>query len=276
MSFSAVSASDPYAAAFPAISADYFSGYEINGKTRVSAVLDGGIRNCILLIAGQSNVGNNFPTSFTPTNSTKVDNLNIYDGAVYSSADPLLGTARDSGSLGRGNFAGRLADKLINANKFDRVILVPIGIGGTLVSDWETGIGKDRFRVAVNRLAARSITPTAVLWGQGEQDTAGATSQAAYTASLNNVITNARAAGLGSSVPWFIAQQSWNVGATSANVTNAQAAVVNHGSSIWAGPNADSLNATKRQADNTHFSDTGSDSYAGLWQTALGLFGAPF
>lgn len=276
MPFSATSVPDPFASSFPAASNEFFSGYEINGKTRVSSAINGAIRNCVLLIAGQSNVCNNFPASYTPTNVGKVDNFNIYDGAVYSAADPLLGTAREAASLGRGNFSGRLADKLINANKFDRVILVPIGIGGTLVSDWETGFCKDRMRVAINRLAAGGIVPTAVLWGQGEQDNFASTAQAAYQTSLTNVIANARAAGLGSTIPWFIAQQTWNSGTTSAAVQSAQAAIVNVGSRIYAGPNADSLNATNRQADNTHFNDTGSNAYAGLWQTALGLFGTPF
>lgn len=272
MSFSAVSPPDPFAAPFPSSSSDYFSGYEINGKTRVSSAINGSIRNCILLIAGQSNVSNNMPTAYTPTNAGKVDNFNIYDGATYSAADPLLGTSRDTQNPG--NFAGRLADKLINANKFDRVILVPFPVSGTLVSDWETGFCKDRFRVAINRLNARGLAPTAVIWGQGEQDCFAGTSQSVYQTSLGNVIANARAVGLGASVPFFVALQTWVNGATSAAVRAAQAAIVNHAAAIYAGPDADTISS--RQADNTHFTDAGADSYAGLWQTALGLYGAPF
>jgi hypothetical protein len=80
------------------------------------------------------------------------------------------------------------------------------------------------------------------------------------------VIANARAAGLGSTIPWFIAQQSWNTGTTSVAVTAAQAAIANHSISIWTGRNADSI--TTGQAYGTHLADAGADMYAGQWQTA--------
>lgn len=241
-----------------------------------SQVLDGTKRNCVLLIAGQSNVSNNFPTPYTPTNSTKVDNLNCYDGGIYSAVDPLLGTARDGPSLGRGNFAGRLADWLINANKFDRVILVPIPVSGSYVADWVSGVASRRFAIAISRMAAKGLTPTAVLWGQGENDNFGGTTQAAYTTGLNSVITNARTAGIPAAVPWFIALQTWNSGTTSAAVRAAQTAVVNHSSAIWAGPDADTLGVSLRQADNTHLTDAGAAQYATLWLNALSAYGAPF
>ena len=88
------------------------------------------------------------------------------------------------------------------------------------------------------------------------------------------VIANARAAGLGSTIPWFIAQQSWNTGTTSVAVTPAQAAIANHSISIWTGRNADSI--TTGPAYGTHLVDTGADMYVGQWQTALAAFGAPF
>lgn len=266
----------------PPITLNTCCGYEISGKARSSQTINTAIRNLVLVVSGQSNVCNNHGTTFTPVNGTKIDNLNLYDGAIYVATDPLLGTNKDAVSLGPGNFALRLADKLVTANKFDRVILLMIGIGGTAVAEWDTGVGSGRFAVAYSRLAARGITPgltnttIAILWGQGENDTFLGTSQASYAASLGNVITQARNAGFTQgSVPFFVAKLSWNGGSTSANVQNAQTGIVNHGANIWAGPDADTLDNTKRQ-DNTHLNPTGADEFATLWQTALAAFGAPF
>lgn len=44
----------------------------------------------------------------------------------------------------------------------------------------------------------------------------------------------------------------------------------------WAGANADSLNATNRQTDNTHFNDTGMASLATLIYNAMHASGAPY
>lgn len=245
---------------------------DTSAKTLASQTLDGGIRNGILVVAGQSNVCCNVTSAYTITNTGKIDNLNPYNGALYVGADPLLGCSAPS-NLGPGCCALRIADKLLTANKFDRTILAPIGVNGTSAADWQTTYA-NRMATVLKRLAYRGMTPTAILWGQGEQDNFLGTSSAAYQASMNAVIAATRA--LGYSGPWFIAQQTWRAGVTDSTTQAAQAALVNHGANVWAGPNADSLNATNRQADNTHWNDAGSDAYAGLWQTALAAFGAPF
>jgi hypothetical protein len=242
---------------------------DLSGKSLSSQSINPGIRNCILVLAGQSNICNLGPTAYTPTNIGKVDNLNPCNGAIYTAVDPLLGCSSTGGNPG-----SRLADKLINASLFDRVVLVPVAIGGSAAADWQNSYG-NRLTAALGRVRARlGVSPSAILWGQGEADTNLATSQSSYQASMTAVISATRTAGY--TGPWFIAQQSWNGGATSAAVQAAQLALVDHGSNIWAGPNADSLGAADRQADNTHFNDAGMDAYAGLWLTALQAFGAPF
>jgi hypothetical protein len=130
---------------------------------------------------------------------------------------------------------------------------------------------RSRIVAALNRLSARGLSPSAILWGQGESDHGIA--QATYQADLTTTIGISRTAGYAG--PWFIAKQSMLSGATDANVQAAQIAMVNHPSGIWAGPDADSI-GTGSRSDGTHFNDTGSDTYAGLWQTALHAYGAPF
>lgn len=261
------------------------AGYQATGgKTVRSATINTGIRNLVLIVAGQSNYQNVAPSAYTPTNASAIDNFNVYDGGMYAAADPLLGASWMYTTLGQsgsnpspGNIGTRVADLLITNGKFDRVILVPVAIGGTSVSMWATGSLSNRITTAMARLESRGIVPGmtnvtfAVIWGQGESDSG--TSQADYTSRLNTVISNAAAAGF--SGRWFINKQTWLAGTTNATVQAAQDAMPN-GSTIFAGANADSLNATNRYADNTHFNDTGIAALATLVYNAMHASGAPY
>jgi len=252
---------------------------------RSSQTVSSSVRNLIIVGAGQSNMANSPQAStYTPTNPTALDQFNIMDGGIYAAADPLLGTSLNSGG---GNPLLRLGDNLVTAGLFDRVILASIAVDGTAVAEWDTGTYSTRLPVLFRRLSAKGLVAgtnvtVIVLWGQGETDTTNGTSQAAYTASLNNVIAATRTAGFNGT--WFVASQSYNTGSTSSNVTNAQAAVVNHGAGVWAGPNADAIIGTTCggltcRPDNLHFGNNGMPVYVGSasgWQFALHAFGAPF
>lgn len=239
---------------------------DTNAKVLSTDSLDGA---AVILIAGQSNVANVVLTPYVPV-STKVYNLNIYDGAVYKATDPLLGC---STNVVAGNFAGRLADKAISAGPLAKVVLANVAIDGTAISQWNalTNYG-NRIIVALARLRARGLEPAAILWGQGESD--HGTSQVSYQGALTTIIGLTRA--VGCVAPWFIAKQTWLAGTVDTNVQAAQLAIVDHVLGIWAGPNADSLNAANRAVDNTHWNDAGSDAYAALWLTALQAYGPPF
>lgn len=256
-----------------------------------SQTVNTSVRNLVLISSGQSNMTSIATSSYTPTNGSVLDNLNIYDGAIYAAADPLIGCGwtRINGApyLGTGHPMLRLADSFVTAGLFDRVINVPLSPGGSIVANHEPGGPYGLLiPVAIRRLAALGITEATtnvrivVLWGQGENDNTSGTSQSAYTASLNNVIAASRTEGFNGL--WFVAKQSWISGAAASAITNAQAAVVNHGANVWAGPDADALTgnncsaAACRVADNTHWSDAGSASYAAAWRTAMALYGAPF
>ena len=68
----------------------------------------------------------------------------------------------------------------------------------------------------------------------------------------------------------------------SAAVVAAQAAVVNHGSNVWAGVNMDAISGSTcssspcRQGDDTHLSVAGATTLSPAMVTAMGLAGAPF
>lgn len=239
--------------------------------------------NLIVIAAGQSNIADMAPSAYTPTNASSIFELNAYDGKFYPAVDPLIGPTQVpvGGTPEIGNPVLRAADSIITNAYFQRVYLVPIAILGTAVADWQTGPENPLIPVAVRRIKQKGVTcggtnqTCVIIWGQGETDNTNGTSQSAYTNSLNAVIAAASAAGFVGH--WYVAKQTYD-GATSAAIQAAQAAVVN-GTTVFAGPNADSLvgsvcgvganAACRNSTDNVHWTDNGSFSYAALWVTAL-------
>lgn len=260
------------------------AGYKnATGLTLRSQVINPALKTLVLIVAGQSQWTTVNPTFFTATNTAVIDNFSIYDGAMYAVARQLLGCS-DSSTIangGLGHPAVRVADLLVTNLKFDRVILVPIAVGGTSASQWgdSTGILFNRLNVAMLRLASRGITPAttgvtfATIYGQGEADQIAGTSQAAYAASLSGFLTQTVAAGMTGRI--FVLKETWNAGSVSAGVQAAQVAAIN-GTNVFDGGNMDSLNATNRIADNTHLNDTGAAATATLVYNAMHASGAPF
>lgn len=266
-----VSSADPNAFA-PGNVATVSDYTDIGGKTLYAGSLAGA---CVLVIAGQSLAMNIVPTAYVPTHST-VANLNIYDGAVYGAHDPLLGcSSLIPPTTKPGNFAGRLADAIITSGAFTTVVLVTVAVGGTKVGEW-SGIGGygTRITAALSRLSNRGLAPTAILWAQGESDNLAQTPLDTYASQLGQLIANSRVSGYRG--PWFVCRETWIGGVTDAAIQNAQVEIVDHAAGIWAGPDTDSLDASYRQADNTHLNDAGAAAWASLWLSALQAYGSPF
>lgn len=256
---------------------------------RASQTLNPAVRNLVIIAPGQSNIGSYAPSAYSPANPNALDNLNVFDGAVYAAADPMLGAAQGSATI-IGNPILRLADALVTNNKFDRVVIVPIAVDSTTVQDWQTGYVSNKIAVALGRLAYRGMVAgtnitVVILWGQGESNTTAGTSQGTYAASLAAVISASRTAGF--TGKWFVAKETWNGTTVSTAIQNAQTGIVDHGADIWAGPDADALVSTAcggvacRGGDAIHWSDVGSAYYAGSsgsggWYQALTASGAPF
>lgn len=253
---------------------------QTSGLTQRDQSFNPAQKTLVLIGAGQSNYVSLTPTLYTPTSSSVIDNFNFYDGGSYSIGGPLLGTQYNA-TMGPGNILARVAQNAITGG-FDRVVVVPIAIGGSTAAEWAAGSMSDRIGVAMRRLASRGYIPGApgltfaLSWGQGETDNGNGTSQAAYAASMATVISNAQAAGFtGSSCRFFINKQTWLTGAVSSAVQAAQAALPN-GTTIFAGGDLDMLDATNRQVDNTHFNDTGAAAGATLIWNAMHASGAPY
>lgn len=240
------------------------------GRTTASSTITGGEKTGLIFAAGQSRITNQpTTTAYTPTNDTKVHQINIYDGLVYKMKDPVLGAGGSEGS-----YLSKLGDSLINNGVFQRVIFVPIGIGGTATTQWITGDLRYRILVAGRRARALGYAASnadlykAIIWENGQTDVANGVTSAAYQA---NIITiQGLFAETGFAVPFFIAQSTMNNNVTDSTIRAAQAALVNNGALRYAGPDLDTLTGgTNLQGDGTHFNDTGNTSAATLWKTAL-------
>ncbi|MBY4589403.1 sialate O-acetylesterase [Rhizobium redzepovicii] len=227
-------------------------------------------RTAVIVFIGQSLSANEVPTPYVAVN-TNIDQLNIYDGKLYRAKDPLLGINVSGGAVTdlRGTWMLPMADKLITAGYFDRVILVPMAVGNTRADQWASETTApflfNMINVVSLRLRDAGLPCTAIMWGQGESDTSANTSQASYTASMNKIIAEFNHAI--PNCPILVAQESYYYGATSAAVLAAQAAVVN-GTTVFAGENVDSIGSGGRY-DNTHLNETGADQRATLAVAAL-------
>jgi hypothetical protein len=157
-------------------------------------------RTLVLISAGQSLATNILPTLYLPQHPEAVSNFNIYDGKLYDIRGPLLGTSTHQ-AIGVGNVMVRVADLLISAGAFDRVILVPVSLGGTFIEMWATGALADRIPRALRQLRDAGITPDApgvtftLLWAQGETDVSLNTSAEDYAGHWRTIVARAEAAG---------------------------------------------------------------------------------
>lgn len=229
-------------------------------------------KTAVCIVTGQSLLSNVVPSLRPPTNAGVIDQLNIYDGALYNILGPLLGSTLSSNG---GNVATWVADGLISGG-FDRVILVCTNVGSTTIAQWATGNMSDRFPVAMRRLAARGITPgmTGVTFlnilAQGNEDLSQGTSGAAYSASLATYIANTRAVMTSGKV--FICLDS-GAGQTSNVIRTAQASAVN-GTTVFSGGDIDS--STIDTLDGVHPSDAGAPTMGAIINAAIHASGAPF
>lgn len=239
---------------------------DLTGRTEVACAQS--MKTGVIVVIGQSLSVNTVPTPYTPVND-HVDQLNIYTGKCYKLQDPLLGINMGWTGHVYGTWMSRLADNLKAHGRFDRVVIVPMGIGNTKAGQWADAVTAPYFFNNINAVGLRmrdaGLPCTAIMWGQGESDSAVNTSQASYTASMNKVIAEFNRAMPG--CPFFVAQEAYYDGVDSPSVLAAQAALVN-GTTVFAGENVESIPVSER-FDGTHLSDVGASHRAALAEAAL-------
>lgn len=254
---------------------------QTDGVTPRQVTIDPSKKTLVLLIGGQSQATTLQQTLYTPSNSAVVSYMNIFDGAFYPVTGPLLGTnwIPTGSPYGNGNLTVRLADKLI-ARGWDQVLMVNFAVGNTEVADWSVGGALyERSTVAMKRLAAKGITPstTGVTFGflfmQGESDNLNGTSQATYSAKLQEVFDKLDASGFVGRK--FMPLETWISGSGTPTIRAAQAAAVDN-VKVWSGGDLDALGSTARFADLVHFNDTGAPLAATAIESAMHASGAPY
>jgi hypothetical protein len=260
---------------------------DTNGKIVRNLTINPAIRNLVWIIVGQSNREAQALTAYVPRHADAIDNFNTEDGAVYAYADPPLGSSYIGTGIpdgGPGHIGGRTADLFMDTGQWDRVIVVPIAIGGAAIADLAPG-GRlaDRFCQTMARLRARGIEPGhnvtfGVDFGQGESDYGGP-SEATYTILWNQMYANWQGCGFVGRV--FVSKETWIFSKTWAPVQAAQLAVINNRKGVYAGADADSIGSWGRVLDlppagTTHFNDTGLAELAPMIVKAARASGAPY
>ncbi len=234
------------------------------GRTQFSSVYNA--TTAVIVTLGQSNIISSAGGTFTAVNAT-AQNLNPYDGGTYSCRNPALGTAYEP-ALGNNSANCQIADSLITNGIFTRVVMIPIGIGGTSVAQWAIG-GEfnQRIVVTMKRLAAIGVLPTYVLWHQGEADAFSGTPGATYTTAVKSVAQTFR--DYNYTGPFFVAIETLVNNVTYPIIQTAQANAVDGILHIVAGANWDSLTGGTNRADGTHFTQTGAANAAALDVTII-------
>ncbi|MEM7098537.1 MAG: sialate O-acetylesterase [Pseudomonadota bacterium] len=243
---------------------------DTTGRTPVSCDAYRGERSAVLFTFGQSNSANAGQDRYIPLRD--VANFSIHDGKCYRAEDPLLGPDGTGGSVW-----GVLGDQLISNGLYDRVLIVPFGIGGSALSQWR---GDGPFQeILLNALTAiddAAIEPTHVLWHQGESDALAETSTQDYFSMFEELVDTLRQAGIGAPVypavathcamTLFGADQEVRAGAQAVRQAQQELVAIE---GVLAGPDTDKIQGLLFRHDNCHFNAKGMQAHASAWLEAL-------
>lgn len=229
-------------------------------KTPVDCGKLKGPRTMVALVFGQSNSGNHGETPYKP----KREVYNFYDGKCYVAEDPLLGTTGNGGSVW-----SHLGDKLVDAGLYDKVILVPVGVGGTPINRWvPTGDLHRRILDAIFQLKKKGLKITHMLWHQGETDRMLKTPKDEYKKMFMAMLGSIRKHGV--DAPIYVAVATLCGSAPEGyEIQQAQRELVNTELKIYPGAFSDELNTIQDRHDACHFSAAGIDKHAQLWFYAI-------
>jgi hypothetical protein len=193
----------------------------------------------------------------------KIDNVFQIgkDGAVKAAADPFEWADCDKGSMWM-----PLGKKIIEAGLADKVIFMPIGLGGTSVMDWMSG-GRafSKLNDAIGVIKQQKITFDFVLWHQGSSDFG--TSKDDYVSRLSSVIAYVnKNVQVGK---WLIAIHSRCWGTMDLNIEAAQRVVgAQAQNGHFLGPDTNTLGDEYR-FDTCHLNQRGQEQMATMWLESI-------
>ena len=245
---------------------------DTEGRVEVGcdAFVGDGSDQAVLFVFGQSNSANAGRDRYVAGN--EVVNFNPHDGRCYQAEDPLLGPDGSGGSVW-----GRLGDDLVNEGLYRRVLIVPIGIGGTQLAWWTPG-GRLHVRVekSARMLAEAGIRPTHVLWHQGESDVVADTPPNEYVAMFGGLVASLAELGIDAPVFPAVATHCYfedgmraTYAASAERIRGAQASLPERIPNVRPGPDTDAIVGPRFRHDGCHFNYQGIDAHARLWVRAL-------
>lgn len=230
------------------------------GKTEVPCPAQDN-RTAVLLLIGQSNAANHAQRRMVSRHEEKV--INYFDGRCYVAGSPLLGS---SGT--RGEPWTELGNKLIESGAADQVVLVPVAVGGSPISDWRAGGYLNRAMISTVKQLNAHFRITQVLWHQGESDFGAGTRRTSYIRSFESMLGSLRNNGV--SAPVYVSITSrcgrqppaW----TPVNeVAVAQYLLPDAAKGIFPGVNTDAFGRIDRLGDDCHWSAHGQIRFAESW-----------
>lgn len=235
-------------------------------------------RTAVIVIFGQSYAGNMPDTDpdaiasrYAPHGN--VTQLDPFNGQFYNATDPLLGTSGDGGSMW-----SRMADGLISSGAYDKVVLVPIAVGGSSINRWVPGGDLfHKMEETFRELQNYNLPATQIIWEQGIAD-AGTMSPQLYENKLASIFDTIRDHGV--TAPIYSAINSVPFGANSTPTAASQAFAAGQTAIATAstlgdnipginlGVNFDKLPGSDYSVDG-HFTTAGLDDAAKQWVTLL-------
>jgi hypothetical protein len=216
-------------------------------------------RRFVALTFGQSNAANYVRGRHASASGV----ISYYRGRCYAAKDPLPGAGGTGGSVW-----SRLGDFLIAGGDYDQVVIAGIAVSASEAARWT--VGGDLHPRLIEVLAdmhAHGLTPTHLLWHQGETDAKQGTDAETYRRHFLSMIDSVRAQGV--AAPVYVATASYCHGRSSPAVRAAQVSLVDPDAGIHAGPDTDSLIGPRWRHDDCHFSADGAVRHAALWRDAL-------
>ena len=220
----------------------------------------------IFVTAGQSNAACYGSPAQTPGDD-RVSAYSVAGNAWVWAADPQ---PNPSGGAGTGGSPWPTLGTLLAWSNAVPVGLVAVAWGGTTVEQWQPG-GQEYLNL---KNALQAFGPNgvrAVLWHQGESDSQISTTAASYAQQLGNVVAQSRA-DAGWSVPWGIAEVSYNPSATrpQEEAVAAGERLFTYGTTnCFRGPRTDDFNLEGEVSDGIHFNAAGLSDHARQWADAL-------
>ena len=214
----------------------------------------------MVLAIGQSNAANH--GALAPGAAQPV--VLLAQGQCVLAVDPL------PGGTGRGaSIWQRLPQYFARLEPQRPLVLAVMGVDATSIQDWvgeKSPLGA-RLENQVKAMVALNLSPTLVLWQQGEADARQGTTSVAYGAGLEKLVKILDQAG--SNAPIVMARSTVCRSSPYAAVRFAIEAKAASNPRFRLGPDTDTLLGPDLRADGCHFSAQGLERAAQLWANSI-------